>query len=162
MDLTANRDGGSRFDCRGGTAAGVGSLLVPAGDSQRMITFARKAYNEVICAAYDGHEEEVCGLLAGEFEAAETRVEAVYPAENAADRPEIRYYIDPEEQLELIESIEDEGLEVAGFYHSHPAGPIVWYGIGIGHPQTVSRSTRLVSVTESTKRGARFEFTEVD
>lgn len=88
-----------------------------------MITFSREAYDEVVYAAYDGHEEEACGLLAGEFDSSETKVDAVYPAENAADRPEIRYYIDPEEQLELIETIEDEGLEMAGFYHSHPAGP---------------------------------------
>lgn len=88
-----------------------------------MITFSREAYDEVVFQAYDGQEQEVCGILAGEFEASESKVESVYPAANAADRPEIRYLIDPEEQLELIERIEDEGLDVAGFYHSHPAGP---------------------------------------
>ncbi|MFB6302486.1 MAG: desampylase [Haloferacaceae archaeon] len=88
-----------------------------------MITFARDAYDDVIYEAYDGDEREVCGVLAGTHGATESAVRTAYPAENVADRPEIRYYIDPEEQFEIIESIEDDGLEVVGFYHSHPAGP---------------------------------------
>lgn len=88
-----------------------------------MITFSRNAYDDVVKAAYEGHEREVCGILGGEHGVEESTVEAAYPAENAADRPEIRYAIDPEEQLAIIERLEDEGFAVAGFYHSHPAGP---------------------------------------
>jgi proteasome lid subunit RPN8/RPN11 len=88
-----------------------------------MITFSREAYDDVVYQAYDGDEREVCGVLAGTFDETETRVEAAHSAENVADNPEIRYYIDPEEQFEIVEDIEDEGLDVAGFYHSHPAGP---------------------------------------
>ena len=90
-----------------------------------MIALSRKAYDDVVRHAYEGGEAEVCGVLAG------TRGEADEPAvvsdarraENVAGRPQIRYRIDPEEQLELIEAIEGDGLEVVGFYHSHPAGP---------------------------------------
>lgn len=88
-----------------------------------MITFSREAYDNVVYQAYDGDEQEVCGVLAGRFGESETRIEATYPAENVAESPEIRYYIDPEEQLEILEDIEEGGLDVAGFYHSHPAGP---------------------------------------
>jgi len=88
-----------------------------------MITFLRAAYDEVVYNAYDGESAEVCGVLAGTHGEAETTVEAVYPAENAADTPEIRYYIDPDEQFGIVEEIEAAGLAVAGFYHSHPAGP---------------------------------------
>jgi proteasome lid subunit RPN8/RPN11 len=88
-----------------------------------MITFSRGAYDDVVYEAYDGGGNEVCGILAGDYGGDETTVTAAHPAENVADRPEIRYYIDPEEQFEIVEAIEAEGLEVAGFYHSHPAGP---------------------------------------
>ncbi|EMA41175.1 desampylase [Halobiforma nitratireducens] len=88
-----------------------------------MIELARSVYDEIVYQAYDGNEAEVCGILAGEYDAEHTVITDVYPAENAADDPEIRYAIDPEEQLALTEAIEDAGLEVAGFYHSHPAGP---------------------------------------
>ncbi|WP_053948009.1 desampylase [Halolamina sediminis] len=88
-----------------------------------MIEFAREAYDDVVYAGYDGAPEEVCGVLAGEYGEEESTVVDAYPTENVADTPEIRYYIDPEEQLAVIEEIEDAGLEVVGFYHTHPAGP---------------------------------------
>ena len=50
-------------------------------------------------------------------------VTETYAAENVAETPEIRYLIDPEEQFELIETVEEAGLDVVGFYHSHPTGP---------------------------------------
>ncbi|QKY21934.1 M67 family metallopeptidase (plasmid) [Halolamina sp. CBA1230] len=88
-----------------------------------MIEFAREAYDDVVYAGYDGAPEEACGVLAGEYGEAESTVLEAHPTENAADTPEIRYYIDPEEQLAVIEEIEDSGLDVVGFYHTHPAGP---------------------------------------
>lgn len=88
-----------------------------------MIELSRTAYDEIAYQAYDGGDRETCGLLAGEYGEERTVVTDVYPAENAAETPQIRYSIDPEEQFELTEAIEDAGLEIAGFYHSHPAGP---------------------------------------
>ncbi len=88
-----------------------------------MISFARDAYDDIIYEAYDGGPEEVCGILAGEHGADESIVREAHPAANVADRPEIRYYLDPEEQFELIEQIEANDQDIVGFYHSHPAGP---------------------------------------
>jgi proteasome lid subunit RPN8/RPN11 len=88
-----------------------------------VIELAREAYDDIVYAGYDGAPEEVCGVLAGEYGKEESTVVEAYPTENVADTPEIRYYIDPEEQLAVIEEIEDAGLEVVGFYHTHPAGP---------------------------------------
>ncbi|WP_435176062.1 desampylase [Halorussus sp. AFM4] len=83
--------------------------------------------NDVVAHAREGSPREVCGVLAGVREGGDGtpvhRVERRYPAENAADRPRTRYEIDPREQLELMEEIEDAGREVVGFYHSHPRGP---------------------------------------
>lgn len=96
---------------------------------------------ELLAHAREGAPEEVCGILAGirgggdgadgdEDDPDEHRdggpvhrVESHHPAENVADTPRTRYEIDPREQLELMERIEDAGREVVGFYHSHPAGP---------------------------------------
>ncbi|SDR20135.1 desampylase [Natronobacterium texcoconense] len=88
-----------------------------------MIELPRTAYDKLVYRAYDGDDREVCGVLAGDRGDDHTVVTDVYPTENVAETPEIRYEIDPEEQLEVIEQIEAQGLEVAGFYHSHPAGP---------------------------------------
>lgn len=88
-----------------------------------MIEFTRSAYDDIVTHALEGGTREVCGVLAGEHDADRSMVRDVYPAANAAATPETRYAIDPEEQLELIERLEDADLETVGFYHSHPADP---------------------------------------
>jgi len=47
----------------------------------------------------------------------------VYRTENVAETPRTRYRIDPEQQLAALERADAEGLDVVGFYHSHPTGP---------------------------------------
>lgn len=88
-----------------------------------MIELPRAVYDGIVDHALEGAPEEVCGVLGGVFGAETTRVESFHRAVNAAGTPRTEYAIDPVEQLELIETIEAEGDEVAGFYHSHPAGP---------------------------------------
>lgn len=88
-----------------------------------MIEFGRKAYDAIVEHARDGVPHEICGVLGGEYGDERSRVGSVHRAENVANDPETRYYIDPEDQLELIDGIEDGGNDVVGFYHSHPAGP---------------------------------------
>ncbi|WP_240318879.1 desampylase [Halorussus rarus] len=85
--------------------------------------------DEIVAHAREGAPEEVCGILAGVREArgeadrTRHRVESRHPAANVAETPRTRYEIDPREQLDLLERIEDAGREVVGFYHSHPRGP---------------------------------------
>jgi desampylase len=88
-----------------------------------VIEFDRASYDAIVEHAREGVPHEICGVLGGEYGEECSRVESVQQAENVAERPETRYYIDPEEQLELIDGIEDGGSDVVGFYHSHPAGP---------------------------------------
>lgn len=97
--------------------------FVCARESEGMIEFTREAYDDVVYAGYDGGVEEVCGVLAGEHGDDRSRVTETRATENVADTPKIRYHIDPEEQLAVIEAVEDAGLDVVGFYHTHPAGP---------------------------------------
>ena len=87
-----------------------------------MIRISRAAYDEIVYHAYEGGDEEVCGVLAGEYGEETSRVLATHRAENVAETPQIRYRIDPEEQFEIVEAIEDAGREIVGFYHSHPTG----------------------------------------
>lgn len=88
-----------------------------------MIALPRGIYDGLIQHATEGAPAEVCGVLGGDYGQYDTSVESAHRAENAAERPRTEYYIDPVEQLDLVEAIEDRGEDVAGFYHSHPAGP---------------------------------------
>lgn len=88
-----------------------------------MIEFDVDDYDEIIDHAKDGKPYEICGVLAGERGEKEATVEKIYDCENVSETPETNYLIDPQEQFEIVEAIEDEGLDVVGFYHSHPEGP---------------------------------------
>lgn len=61
---------------------------------------------------------EACGLLSGR----DDRVEKVYLVENQAKSPQ-QFVMDPLQQLRVFEEIEEDGLELAAIFHSHPAGP---------------------------------------
>jgi proteasome lid subunit RPN8/RPN11 len=88
-----------------------------------MILFSREAYDSIVHHAYTGDDEEICGVLAGTHGSPESRVFEVWQATNVAETPQIRYRIDPTEQFEIVEAIENDGQDVVGFYHSHPSGP---------------------------------------
>lgn len=61
---------------------------------------------------------EACGLLAG----LNDRVSQLYPVTNIL-HSQVRYQMDPQEQLRAFQDIDDAGLELLGIYHSHPNGP---------------------------------------
>jgi len=61
---------------------------------------------------------EACGLLAGR----DSKVESVLEVTNQA-QSEVRYMMDPIEQLHAFEWIESNGQELIGIFHSHPNGP---------------------------------------
>ncbi|WP_246986654.1 desampylase [Halorientalis marina] len=88
-----------------------------------MLTVDRAVYDELVAHAREGAPAEVCGVLGGTHDADESHATVARRAENAAATPRTRYELTPTEQFALMEGIEDEGLDVVGFYHSHPAGP---------------------------------------
>ena len=61
---------------------------------------------------------EACGLLGG----SRSRVEEVVPIRNVADS-QVRFRMDPAEQIHALFGFEERGLELVSIYHSHPAGP---------------------------------------
>lgn len=77
----------------------------------------------IVDHAREGAPEEVVGVLAGDH-GEDVSVERRYRATNAAETPETRYEIAPEAELEILERIDGSGLDVVGFYHSHPRGPL--------------------------------------
>ncbi|MFB6157299.1 MAG: desampylase [Haloferacaceae archaeon] len=87
------------------------------------LVVARQAYDELLRAGEAAGDREVCGVMAGTYGERESRVAAVHPVENAAETPETRYAMAPEEQFEVLERVEAAGRDVVGFYHTHPAGP---------------------------------------
>jgi proteasome lid subunit RPN8/RPN11 len=73
----------------------------------------------VIAHARRGAPDEVCGWLAGRS----NRVERVYPVPNVAEEPHLRFKMDLEIQLRVMNEIVRSGLELTATYHSHPNAP---------------------------------------
>jgi proteasome lid subunit RPN8/RPN11 len=82
----------------------------------RTVTIARSALDAVIAHARDAAPAECCGLLLRRDGAV---VEAVR-THNVADDLRSRFVIDPKDHIDHRREARRRGLDVAGFYHSHP------------------------------------------
>ncbi len=70
---------------------------------------------------------ECCGVMLGRTEGEERVVEAVLRAGNTrVDSPHNRYHIDPRELVRIQRESRERGLDIVGFYHSHPDHPARW------------------------------------
>jgi proteasome lid subunit RPN8/RPN11 len=70
-----------------------------------------------------GYPDEVCGVLVGP-RAREAIVELVIPVANRErEAPRVRYQIAPEDLLRIQRESRESGLDIVGFYHSHPDQP---------------------------------------
>ncbi len=73
--------------------------------------------------ALEGYPSEVCGFLLG-TDGDVRRVQGVRPGANLlAESTYDRYLIDPKDTLRADGDARERGLEILGFYHSHPDHP---------------------------------------
>jgi len=102
--------------------------------AERLI-FPETLRQELVAHARAGNPDEVCGMLAGR----DGRIERVFRVRNTADevsaesgvfrdratgvaapgRRAVHYYMDPKDQLRVYNEIDDLGLDLLGYYHSH-------------------------------------------
>lgn len=86
---------------------------------------------ESLAEAIRGHGEnaypaECCGALAGRVTAEDLKeVVRLEPAVNRRTDDPHRYLIAPDDLRRLEERLKSEGLEIVGYYHSHPDHPAV-------------------------------------
>lgn len=73
------------------------------------------------------YPHECCGILLGERTDDAKVVRAVIPCGNSrTDSPQNRYGIDSRELIRVQREARECGLEIIGFYHSHPDYPARW------------------------------------
>ena len=73
------------------------------------------------------YPHECCGVLLGLINGDERQVAQIVRCRNIRDdRAEDRYQIDPAELLAAQRVARTQGLEIVGFYHSHPDHPAQW------------------------------------
>ena len=66
------------------------------------------------------HPKEACGILFGDLGSEGPLVRKIVPVRNVVEST-TNFRIDAEEFLRSLSEAEREGMELIGFYHSHPA-----------------------------------------
>jgi proteasome lid subunit RPN8/RPN11 len=115
------------------------------------------------------YPHECCGVLLGKPAPEGWRIQSAVRAGNTrTDSAHNRYHIAPVELVKIQRQAMKEGLDVAGFYHSHPDHPAQWsptdfaeaHWIGCSYVITevargkaaVTNSFLLAGITEEDKR----------
>jgi len=99
------------------------------------LVFPEALRQHLVEQAQAGAPDEVCGILGG----SDGEVQRVFPVRNTADdisaeqgvfrdrrsgvaqagRRPVHYYMDPRDQLRVYNELDEVGLDVVGYYHSH-------------------------------------------
>ena len=79
------------------------------------MTIASSVVDEVTAHATECQPRECCGVLLGTAARITTAIRARNIAESST-----RFLLDPKAHIEALRRAREEGLEVVGFYHSHP------------------------------------------
>jgi len=78
------------------------------------LKISRALFEDMVSHALAEAPNECCGMVGS----SDGHAVEVYRATNAEASP-LRFRIDPEEQLELHNKIDDAGLDLGAIYHSH-------------------------------------------
>ena len=84
-----------------------------------IVCLSQKQVNTLLEAARRNMPIESCGVLFGKLEKKEVLVMRIAPMRNLFNSS-TEFKIDPEEMLREIKTAESNGMELVGFFHSHP------------------------------------------
>jgi proteasome lid subunit RPN8/RPN11 len=96
------------------------------------------------------YPHECCGILLGRNEDGHRVVEDVVPMRNANESsPQNRFDFDPKEHLRVQRGARERGMDIIGFYHSHPDHPARPSQYDLDHAAWPGYSYVIVSVEKS-------------
>lgn len=101
-----------------------------------MIQLTTEQIKEIAAHGERDYPYECCGLLLGAFSAGGLKTIAqIYPISNARDEQakRNRFLITPQELMKGEQYAVQNGMDVIGFYHSHPDHPAVPSGYDLEH-----------------------------
>ncbi|MGA2904409.1 MAG: M67 family metallopeptidase, partial [Candidatus Korobacteraceae bacterium] len=86
-----------------------------------MLKLQMSDYDKIRRHGEETYPNECCGILLGTSEGDVRTVRSTIRCNNTrTDSPENRYHIDPRELLRIQREAHESGLDIVGFYHSHP------------------------------------------
>jgi proteasome lid subunit RPN8/RPN11 len=93
-----------------------------------MLTITQEAFGSLRRHGEETYPHECCGVLLGKDDADGGRsvIKVVRCGNTRTDSPQNRYNIAPKELIRVQLDAREEGLDILGFYHSHPDHPAQW------------------------------------
>ena len=83
---------------------------------------SRDAFDAIRTHGAEGYPDEICGIMVGPRNG--RTVTAVKRARNiVVERSRDRYEIDPRDHIRIQREADAAGLDIVGYYHSHPDHP---------------------------------------
>jgi proteasome lid subunit RPN8/RPN11 len=133
------------------------------------LSLTKSVYEAIRVHGEETYPHECCGALLGTHSAEGWRVvHSVKAGNTRTDSAHNRYSIAPIELVRIQRTAREKGLEIAGFYHSHPDHPAQWsqtdfaeaHWLGCSYvitsvakaKATVTNSFLLAGTTEEDKR----------
>ncbi len=134
-----------------------------------LLHISKSVYDAIRAHGEETYPHECCGVLLGNPGPEGWRVQSAVRAGNTrTDSAHNRYHIAPLELVKIQRQATRQGLDIAGFYHSHPDHPAQWsptdfaeaHWIGCSYVITevahgkaaVTNSFLLTGTTEDNKR----------
>jgi proteasome lid subunit RPN8/RPN11 len=77
----------------------------------------------MVAHALEGYPFEACGVLLAARADPRRALRAVRTQNRETESPRVRYQIAPEELIGIQREARRDGLEIIGYYHSHPDHP---------------------------------------
>jgi proteasome lid subunit RPN8/RPN11 len=115
----------------------------------RVLRLPRAVFEDLRAHGEETWPRECCGALLGKPESAGWRVEAQVRAVNArAYAANHRFEIASAELVKIAREARSRGLEIAGFYHSHPDHPAKWSATDFAEAHWLGASYVITEVTE--------------
>jgi proteasome lid subunit RPN8/RPN11 len=114
-----------------------------------MLRIPQLAFNALRAHGEEAYPHECCGVMLGhmaEDDAERRVVEVVRCGNTRDDRPQDRYHIDPRELVRIQRQGRERGLDIVGFYHSHPDHPARWSQTDLAEAHWIGCSYVITSV----------------
>jgi proteasome lid subunit RPN8/RPN11 len=83
---------------------------------------SRAAFEAIQAHGAEGYPNEVCGILVGPSRA-QTATDAKRARNIIVERSHDRYEIDPRDHIRIQREADSAGLDIVGYYHTHPDHP---------------------------------------
>lgn len=114
-----------------------------------MLKITKPEYDALRSHAEQAYPEECCGVLLGRVHEDHRMALATVTCGNVrSDSPRDRYAIDPRDMVRIQREGRECGLEIVGFYHSHPDHPAEYSATDLAEAHWLGCSYVITSVEQ--------------